>query len=607
MYYAYGISLMYFLRAKNNSEITAEIFSKLKLEPQQIIELQTLLSKDPSQEFTSTEIKTIIEPILGRATRNLAADHTKVEFKTNPQSTSLFTAAKYGLEFCIKQSSKANKSILTEVVTHDFSNRDYTDAEIYRLSGIKTAMLEYANAILPEIIKKFEEQWGKKEEELKTQRKELTKSEIQLYQDIILDNLLREKTIDFFLANDEKYLNQYVNHLKKEYVWGTEETLLVLHRGIQGEQYERNKQGTIDTFYDTQIALHLHRNNVSPFYQIGNPEMIINNEGNFHWTSKIPETIFNPAPKPQVQYKEQQKCEISLSPYLGALVPNFSANPNLENYFREKGFEVLIRNEQAILHMKEQFFSEQEKGKSGSTGYDLKGFFDFVMKANKEKNSPYYFSLSDETKKELSFLVYFLPEETHLALNEAFSLDEQIHSKAEQQDSETKTKDDEPSLSESSKKKDEEQSKEKQHQQFVAVAISKIDDALQTLQGKIGKVDQHRFPDAAIEAKKLLNSLQKARDKYHEALKNSSIDSDIGKIGKQFRMECEAAIKGAKPILERDLSWGVYLQNLLKSLANAATYIISFGQANSFFTPVKSASLEALEQVEKNFVDIKAN
>lgn len=288
MYYAYGISLMYFLRSKNNSKITETIFNKLGLEQEHKTLLTNLLNKPPHQEFTKEEIQCIIEPILGTATRNLAAEHTRNEFKQSPQATSLFTAAKYGLEYQFKRASKANNLVFSKLISHEFNNKNYTEAEIYRVEGMEKAMQLYVEAILPEVNELFHAQWTRKEHELNRLNKHLTKNDL----DLILDNILQEKTVEFFLVKNEYYLNQYVNHLKKEFVWGTEETLMVLHRAVQGERLERNTKGTIDTHYDTPINLQVHKNNREIFNSSTRPEIILNNQANAHWTSKIPETIF---------------------------------------------------------------------------------------------------------------------------------------------------------------------------------------------------------------------------------------------------------------------------------------------------------------------------
>ncbi|HHF7368079.1 TPA: hypothetical protein ACPSKY_003230 [Legionella bozemanae] len=293
MYYAYGISLMYFLRMKNTSQLTEDIFNKLKLKENDKASLRTLLSKEADQAFTSHEIKTIIEPILGRATRDLAAEHTKDEFKTSPQDAPLFAASKYGLEYYFKLQFDTKYSELSELINHGFTHTDFTEAEIYRVSGIKTAMEEFAKARFLQVREDFSREWAIKEQQLKSKGKRPTESTLQSHKAHLLDNILRKETVAFFSVDDDKHLKQYKNHLQNESVWGTEETLFVLHRAIQGELMVRNKKGTIDTFYDNEIVLHLHRNGNSPYIQSGNPVMILNNEENRHWTSKIPNSVFS--------------------------------------------------------------------------------------------------------------------------------------------------------------------------------------------------------------------------------------------------------------------------------------------------------------------------
>ncbi|MCE0724393.1 hypothetical protein [Legionella resiliens] len=292
MYYAYSISLMYYLRAKNAPDTTENIFNKLKLKEDDKVLLRALVSKNPNYQFTSREIKTIIEPILGKATRDLAAEYTLREFKLSPHDSPLFTSAKYGLEFCFRQALRENGSELYELIDHGFTNPDYTAAEIYKMSGTDLAMTEHAIGRVPHVIEEFKRLWAIKEEELKKEEKPFTEKEIKVYKEKLLDHILRDETVHFFLSDNEKYLNLYKEHLQKEYVWGSEETLLVLHRALQGERMVRNEKGTIDTFYDTEFVLHIHRNGSSPFFQSRSPDMILNNQSDIHWTSTIPDSIF---------------------------------------------------------------------------------------------------------------------------------------------------------------------------------------------------------------------------------------------------------------------------------------------------------------------------
>ncbi|KTC81881.1 hypothetical protein [Legionella cincinnatiensis] len=301
MYYAYSISLMYFLRAKNIPDVAEDIFNTLKLGEEEKVRLRVLLSKKSDQEFSSSEIKNIIEPILGKATRNLAAEYTKKEFKLSPQDTPLFSSAHYGLEFCFKCSMRINSSELSHLIEHEFDNPDYIGAEIYKVKGMDIAMHEYSLARLPYVVEKFNRQWSIKELECIQQKKELTEREIQSQKRTLLDNILRNETIEFFLGEEDKHLDQYAHHLQQNGVWGTEETLFVLHRAIQGEHLVRNQEGRAHILYDREIILHLYRNDGISYDQSGSPEMIVNNKGNVHWTSIIPDSIFVLKYTPQEQ------------------------------------------------------------------------------------------------------------------------------------------------------------------------------------------------------------------------------------------------------------------------------------------------------------------
>ncbi len=134
----------------------------------------------------------------------------------------------------------------------------------------------------------------------------------------------------------------------------------------------------------------------------------------------------------------------------------------------------------------------------------------------------------------------------------------------------------------------------------IGVIFAKIDVALRGLNNKIGLVEQHHFQAATIKAQESLAQLKKARDEYYTALERPDADRLVA--NKNFKKECAAIINNAKPILVRDLGWGDYLGNLLKSLINIVIYGITLGTVHSFFTPVKSVSLNAVEQAESVLV-----
>ena len=181
---------------------------------------------------------------------------------------------------------------LADLIDDGFTNPDYTEAEIYRVNEMQNEMEMFVVTRASIVLEEFNREWAIKEKSLKEQDNQLNEMDLQKQKTKLLDNILIKETILFFSVNDNKHLHEYTNHLQQEYKWGTEETLFILHRAIQGERLVRNQGGIFDTFYDTEIVLNLHRNGSSPFKQLDNPKMILNNQGNVHWTSKIPDSVF---------------------------------------------------------------------------------------------------------------------------------------------------------------------------------------------------------------------------------------------------------------------------------------------------------------------------
>ncbi|WP_173237650.1 hypothetical protein [Legionella antarctica] len=155
---------------------------------------------------------------------------------------------------------------------------------------------------------------------------------------------------------------------------------------------------------------------------------------------------------------------------------------------------------------------------------------------------------------------------------------------------------------EEQRKLHEEQEKQVKLEQLKQVellgTIETIDNVLQQLKSKIGEVDRHQFSESKDIALNLLDNLNNARNQYAATLQSGKVD--INTIRNTFNEACERAIIDAKPILERDLAWGDYLVNLLKTLANAVIWTVTLGNVNSFFIKVKPASLEAVEDLEQD-------
>ncbi|KTD82399.1 hypothetical protein [Legionella waltersii] len=309
LFYAYSISLMYYLRSKNDPKLAKGIFDKLNLSKEAQVELEKLLSKPSHMPYSKEDIVKTIEPILGRAVRDLAADQVLAEFEKAPKSTSLFSSAKYGLEYGFKHALESNDSNYSKLIDHEFDNPDYTQADLYHNDELKLEMEFFVSMRAPIVIEEMNRRWAEQERSLS--ELQLSAKEIKGFQAILLSQIIDEETIEYFRADNNANMNRFLKHIKKEFEWGSEETLMALHRAVQGERMVRNPSGTIDTFYDFPILLHVYTNGVSPFQQNGIPDLVLNNKHNVHWTSKIPDHIFvSKADDPEFQLLELLDAQI---------------------------------------------------------------------------------------------------------------------------------------------------------------------------------------------------------------------------------------------------------------------------------------------------------
>lgn len=139
---------------------------------------------------------------------------------------------------------------------------------------------------------------------------------------------------------------------------------------------------------------------------------------------------------------------------------------------------------------------------------------------------------------------------------------------------------------------DEEQ--EQIRQNHITDIFAKIDTVLHHLNDKIGGVKQHHSANAVSMAVQLLARLQQARNNYYQTIILPA--ANMRDAANHFKKECQEAIAEAKPVLERDLSWGNYLRNLWNQLLHAVASVFVSGTKNTFFTPMRSESLLAIEQ-----------
>jgi hypothetical protein len=71
---------------------------------------------------------------------------------------------------------------------------------------------------------------------------------------------------------------------------------------------------------------------------------------------------------------------------------------------------------------------------------------------------------------------------------------------------------------------------------------------------------------------------------------------------------CAKLINNAdtRRILEKDLGWGTFLNNLLKRFINAVIYIMTVGISKNFFTIEKSKVINAIDEETNNILTVTA-
>ena len=116
--------------------------------------------------------------------------------------------------------------------------------------------------------------------------------------------------------------------------------------------------------------------------------------------------------------------------------------------------------------------------------------------------------------------------------------------------------------------------------------LAKINKALDRLEEKVGTIDQHKSREAHTTATELLKQLRSAKAQLIQ-----------GQSESQFKLNCKKAIDSARPELEKDLGWGQYLKNLLKTLYNALARPFT-SNPNTFYKMERPDSVTHVEQAE---------
>ncbi|RUR12329.1 hypothetical protein [Legionella sp. km772] len=223
MYYAYSISLMYFLLNKRNPEFAEQIFTKLELSELQKKQLHALLKNPQKLHFSAEQIATIIEPILGEATRRMAALQVKEELLHKPKRSSLLTAINYGLLYLFRLELEKNQSPLAVLFEdQEFNLPDYTEAEIYKVFNIRkpdSELHQHMAKHYPTIIDRYFAEWSTQAEKIYQEKLALLKRKIieeyEVQQQFIKD-LLQEGKLDFPQVIN-KFVSQWDLFLQKTY------------------------------------------------------------------------------------------------------------------------------------------------------------------------------------------------------------------------------------------------------------------------------------------------------------------------------------------------------------------------------------------------------
>jgi hypothetical protein len=306
MYYAYSISLMYYLLNKRDRAIADSVFNKLDLSVREKQLLNNLLEDTSISQFNTRQIKTIIEPILGRATRTVGANQTVEAFLLNPEKSPIFAATNHGMEYLISKRMKQSRYFPhnSAPFSSTFDDPAFTEAEIFKLFPITgTALNGFANSAYEAIMQQFETGWPERKikifSDTRGNPRPPTREEIEastFYKEIYLSELIKKKTIEFFTNDNNTRLNQYRDRLNTDLIWGEAETLNMLHSYVQGERMVPNEGVCVQDRYvqDLPIPLHINSNIIPNTVAQPNEGIIVRNIDNLHWISEVRPAVVTP-------------------------------------------------------------------------------------------------------------------------------------------------------------------------------------------------------------------------------------------------------------------------------------------------------------------------
>lgn len=288
MYYAYSISLIYFLRAPKNSSLAPKIFDRLKLDDTDKITLLKILRENSSNlnQLISNNHLIIIQDILGKACRNFAAQSVYDQFKTSPTQSAIFTTASFQFRNYLALLSPKFKKYIPDTQLID-NHGNYTQAELFKTPGIIEGIQKYVEDNISALEQKFED---KLQHQLNTNPpkaiifdkfiqkpintffiNQTSVSPLALefkkkVKQIILDQLIAESVQAFFLDNQEEFLLRYVQHLATDFVWGTEENLVLMNSALRGERAIRKDDGKVYFESDCDLVMTMYINGNATYH-----------------------------------------------------------------------------------------------------------------------------------------------------------------------------------------------------------------------------------------------------------------------------------------------------------------------------------------------------
>lgn len=308
MYYAYAISLMYYLRAQKSDSTITKILNRLDLSSTQYKHILSILDRNTHlhQPFSSQDI-TIIQDILGPACRRIASKAVREEFTSKPSDTALYSASAYLFFEYFKRSLSSEYRSYIEVVGDPRGN--YKHAEIFKVSGMQQSMKDYCKRVKTDLERAFSIEWAAMRDEVPHAQHSREKTKL-------MDRIIQRYTLQFFQMQQYKNLDRYVRHLNTDTTWGSEETLFSLNRALSGEQAildPKTQQWLIHQ--DAPIHLGTAANGIiksGKNRDNGAPHIILDNRHKSHWVSIIPDSYL-PDRRIVLQEKHSSKHRLTES------------------------------------------------------------------------------------------------------------------------------------------------------------------------------------------------------------------------------------------------------------------------------------------------------